>query len=461
MELETILGSAGDFAGAAAWRQACRELAHGPRLAVIGIDGDAAGRLARRLREAFPRLEVEALALDVQGEEDPEEAILGVGDTLLGMHALLWATPVTAALGTRDRLALERLARLAPGRRGVVLTELHLLERVSDEPDREAREVRQRLDARTPEGWPLLDEADLDGWLGGLDLAALARDRRAEVAAVLLQDARRRTDQALAEAEASVERAEALLAEEDAALEQARRHGDRIAAHLLGAMRRRTEQLVLDLRTFLVVLEEDLAPQVAGLADTATLRHVLPHWLDHVVSEWMERQLAAWRAGVLHDVAELRIADAEARRAELLPPALHPAPLRAVADWSRRLAVTAAVGGGAALSVVGLWIPGLLIAGGGLAWSALTRQRREEMTREQLLVSAREAVRRMAVDAERLLAEQLAQIEEELARLGDTRARAVEEERAELRGRLVEQRAFHRARSEELRQVQLALAGGR
>jgi hypothetical protein len=456
--VETALGSAGDFASAAVWRQTCRELASSVRIAVLGLEGETASRLARRLRETHPRVAFSVLTIDAD-DPDQEDASIGMKDAVLGAHAALWATPVTAALGARERRALQSLERIAPRHRAVVLTDIQLLERISDEPEMESRRVRARLSAITPEGWPLVGPDDLGEWIGQVvqDRSSVTRERRVTVARILLDDARARTEASLAESEAAVTRSEELLAAEDAALEEARRRGERIAAHLLASMRTRTEALIVDLRTFLTDLETDLPAQVAEVPDNVTLRRVLPHWLDHVAEDWIGRHLADWRAGVLKDIADVRVEEEEARRAELLPPSLHPAPLRAEAGWGRRLALTAAIGGGAALALFGLWVPGIVVASSGIAWSALFRVD-PAASREKILDSAKAAVRRMAGDAERLLQEQLVQIEAEVTDLGDRSAERVEEERAEMRNRILEQRAYHRTRSEELRQIRDALA---
>ncbi|MBW2254938.1 MAG: hypothetical protein JRI25_10125 [Deltaproteobacteria bacterium] len=455
--METTLGSAGDFAGAAVWRQTCRELTSAVRIAVLGLEGETASRLARRLRETHPRVAFVVLTLDA---EDPEQAAsIGMEDAVLSAHASLWATPVTAALGTRERQALQSLERIAPAHRGVVLTDTQLLERISDDPEAEFDRVRARLSAITPEGWPLVAPDELGEWIDVLvqNRGSVTRERRVGVARILLDDARARTDVSLAESEAAVKHSEELLAAEDVVLEDARRRGERIAAHLLASMRTRTEALIVDLRTFLTDLEKDLDAQIAEVPDTATLRRVLPHWLDHVAEDWIGRHLADWRAGVLKDIADVRVDEEQARRAELLPPSLHPAPLRAEAGWGRRLALTTAIGGGAALALFGLWVPGILVASSGIAWSALFRVD-ASANREKIVDSAKAAVRRMSSDAERLLQEQLVQIEAEVSDLGDRSAEKVERERAEMRNRILEQRAYHRTRSEELRQIRDALA---
>ncbi len=456
--IETALGAAGDFAAAAVWRQACRELASGLRVVVLGLDAEAVARLAERLRAANPRVRFPTATLDPRDPEG-EDAALGAQDALLGAHAALWATPVTAALGAAEREALLRLAPLWPDERAVVLTDVHLLARLADDPEAEAAQVRARLTALAPPGWSLIAVEDLPARLDDL-LArhpALTRARRVAVARALLAEAQDRTRAALAESEAAQAEAEALLDAEDDALDRARRRGERIAAHLLGALHGHTEALLVDLRGFLHTLEGDLPAQIDDVTDLGTARRALPRWLDHVVEAWMSRRLDAWRAAVLADLAEVRIDPEEARRAELLPPTLHPAPLRAEAGWGRRLAITAALGGGAALALVGLLVPGALLAGSGLAVSVLT-QEDAEASRERLVDAARSAVRRMSADAERLLTEQLAQITAELDTLGDREAREAEAGRAALRATLTERRAWHRNRILELRSVLEALA---
>jgi len=452
--VETALGSAGDFAGAALWRSACRDLGSGLRIAVIGTDPDATARLGKRVRDAGRGT---ALVLPL----DPAQAdgLLAVEEALVGAHAAVWATPVTAALGETERDAMARVGRLVPFERAVVIADRHVLDRLSDDPEGEWGQIRARLAVVVPPGWAVVDPTDLDGWIADLDRRrdGLTRDRRVAVARVLLDDARERTAASLAESVSAVDRAEALLGEEDAALDEARRHGERIAAHVLGTVQSHTESLLVDLRAFLSTLENELPSEVAAVDDVVTVRRALPHWLDHVVDGFVTRRLDAWRVGVLADLGEVRIPEEDARRAALWPPALHPAPLRANGGWARRLAVTAALGGGAALALAGLVVPGVFLASVGLAGSALTRED-PDAPRERLIASARAACRRMADDADRLLREQLAQIEAELKTLGDREARAADEARQALRARLVEERAWHRNRARELRQVLDALA---
>src|SRR5690606_1739063 len=117
---------------------------------------------------------------------------LGTQDRLLGAHALLWATPLTAALGTWERKALTALDQAgAPMRRAVVLADAHLLARLSDDPEREGAEVHERVAALLPGGWDLQEEIDVVAWLRAAEdeRDALAAQRRAAVSRLLLTDA--------------------------------------------------------------------------------------------------------------------------------------------------------------------------------------------------------------------------------------------------------------------------------
>jgi hypothetical protein len=300
---------------------------------------------------------------------------------------------------------------------------------MSDDPEREAAEVAERARSLLGADWEILREEG--AWLDALrsDRRGLARSRREAVARVLLGDALWRATEAERAAEVELGRVDALLRSEEDALEAERREGRRVAAHLLGAVRRQTERLLLDLRSFLRSLEADLPAQIEGVPDLETVRTALPHWLHHVVEQWMGERLARWRAELGVDLAELDLRDADLDRAELLVPALHGRPLFRESGWTTRLGVTAAVGGGAALLAFGLWVPGLLALTGGFAWSALGRSAADVSHRRSLTDAAVDAVRQMGADAEHLLRDQLTALEAALERLGDERA----EDRARLR----------------------------
>lgn len=353
----------------------------------------------------------------------------------------------------------------APNRRAVVIADLALLANmVPDEGDpeahqarvaEEAEEVRRRIESLAGETWGVVRDDALSTWVAATKDAHtdLIRDRRQTVADLLLTDALDRARNSVAQAADEVARVEELLAAEDAQLEDARKVGQRVAAHLLGAIRRETESLLVDLGSFLVRLEGDVPAQVEAIEDLDTVRRTLPHWLHHVVEEWMESRLATWRARVLEDLAEVRISDEDLDRAQLLVPALHPPVVGSQAGWTQRIVTTAAVGGGAALIVVGWWMTGLVAVTGGIAWSALGRRAAEAQNRRDLVDTTVDAVRSMAADAEKLLRDQLQAIEDELDRLGDERADAVARDRAVERADLSAQRTARLERQRALQEV--------
>lgn len=460
--VQVALQEAGDHAGAFLWRRICRDLEGDLRVVIAAREASTARRLVARLQAELPSIEWITLHVEAQGDEDSEPVpTLGTQDRLLGAHALLWATPLTAALGTWERKALTALDQAgAPQRRAVVLADSHLLARLSDDPEREGAEVHERVAALLPEGWDLQEENGVVPWLGAAEDArdVLAAERRAVVSGLLLTDALAGLEDQVQRATAELERVEELLGAEDDRLEEARRRGERAAAHMLGAMRRNTEQLLVDLREFLVQLETDLPHQVDAVDDVDVVRRTLAHWLHHVVEAWMSDQLATWRGRVLQELAEVHVDEAEIDRAELLVPALHPPPVRGEAHWTSRIGATAAMGGGAAMMLMGLWVPGLLAVAGGFAWSSFAQRSQEAATRKKLVETAVDAVRQMGHDAERLLADQIAQLEEELDHLGEERAEQVALDRAEQRRELEEQRVRRRARVSELAGIRDTLA---
>ncbi len=451
--IQEALQAAGDPSGAFLWRRVCRDLDGELRVGVVAREDAVASRLLRRLRD--DRVELVPLRVEGAGPDDLTPT-LGAQDRLLGVHAVLWATPATAPLGAEERAGMAAMvAAGAPGRRALVITDLELLERMSDDPEAESRDVLDRVRALAGDDWTVLRADALGDWLATAraQRTELARDRRRTVAGLLLREARRQAEAAVTQAEAEVQRAADLLAVEDGALEDARRRGRRVAAHILGAMRRETQQLLVDLRGFLLELEADLPGQVEAVEALDTVRRTLPHWLHHVVQQWMGDRLASWRARVLEDLAEVALDPEDLERAELLVPSLHPSPVRAEGGWGQRLGVTAAVGGGAAMLLFGLWIPGLLAVTGGLAWSALGRRAAQAANRRALCDAAVDAVRQMGQDAERLLSDQIQALEDELDRLGDDRADVVAQERAVQRAELQAQRTARQERARALRDI--------
>ncbi|MCB9695231.1 MAG: hypothetical protein H6738_00420 [Alphaproteobacteria bacterium] len=436
--IQEALEAGGDAATAFLWRRVCRDLDGELRIGVAGRDEALVARTVR----ALARPDLELVTLRLEGDAAEIGPTLGAQDRLLGVHALLWVTPVGAPLGAEERAGLEALVGSgAPARRAVLLGDTELLARMSDDPEAEAAEVASRARALVGRDWTVLQ--DTDAWLATArgERLVLTRARRKEVAHLLLGDALRRAREAEEQAAAELGRVDALLGAEDAALEEERRKGRRVAAHLLGAVRRQTERLLLDLRAFLRQLEADLPAQVEAVPDLDVLRRALPHWLHQVVEHWMTDRLARWRADLVADLAELELDDDDVDRAELLVPALHGKPLKHESGWATRLGVTATIGGGAALLAIGLWLPGLLAVTGGLAWSALGRSSAVAAHRRGLLDASVEAVRQMAGDADRLLRDQIEALELALQQLGDERAEELARERADQRAQLRDERA--------------------
>src|SRR5690606_37782359 len=142
---------------------------------------------------------------------------------------------------------------------------------------------RERVASLVPEGWLLDEESTVAARLQELAprRAALVLERQRAVSRLLLLAALRSLDDRLARAREELERVEELLAGEQAHLDHVRRRGDRAAAHMLGAMRRNTEQMLVDLREFLVRAEGDLPAQVEAVDDVDVVRRTLAHWLNH------------------------------------------------------------------------------------------------------------------------------------------------------------------------------------
>jgi hypothetical protein len=454
--IQEALEEAGDPAGAFLWRRVCRDLDGDLRIGVISRDEAVTSRTMRELRASAFGERVELVPMRLEAEGDMLAPTLGAVDRLLSVHALVWATPTTAPLGAEERAGMEAVVEAgAPDQRIVLLADEGLLAQMADDPEAELGEVLVRVRALCGEDWPVERVASVGPFVErlGSDRVAITRTRRRAVANVLLRDALARAEHAVAGATEEVDRVQGLLQAEDDKLDAERRRGRRTAAHLLGAMRRQTEHLLMDLRSFLHRLELDLPDQVASVRSVVTLRHTLPHWLHHVVERWMIDRLSSWRAAVLADLSELELAEADLDRAELLVPALHTAPVRSERGWGQRLGVTAAVGGGAALVAFGMWIPGLLAVTTGIAWSALGRQAAQASTRRGLIDAATDAVRQMGQDADRLLRDQIRSLEDELERLGDHRALDLAQTRLEQRASLVRERDVRQQRLDGLREV--------
>ncbi len=445
--VQELLTEVGDHAGAFLWRRVCRDLEGPLRVALLARD-DATARLARL---ALDGLDLELVAVPL-ADEEADAMGLGLTDRLLGCHAALAVTPYANALGSAEREQLEALDPLAlPQHRRLALVGRELLERLSDHPDEEAAQVQERARAVAPDHWPVSDTADARAWLEAAPAQrrAWAAEQRRQVARLLLRDALQHRREQASRARDELAQVESLLQAEDDALDEARKAGRRAAAHVLGAVRRETERLLVDLRDFLLMVEADLPEQLASVDDLPTLRRTVPHWLQHVVEGWIAERLSTWRADVEADLAEVGLTDADAAHAELLVPALFPAPVASEGGWAGRIGATVGLGGGAALALAGLWIPALIAATGGLAWSALGRAARTAESQRKLLEASVQAVRSMGDDAERLLRDQIRHVEQELDELGEERASELATARQGARRDLAARRAQRQAELEQ------------
>jgi len=433
--VHVALEAAGDTTSALLWRRVCSDLTGPLTVGLLSADASALRHL-RSLVEALDNADVRWVEVPV--DDDATGPSLGAEDRLLACHVVLAATSYTRALGSEERTRLAALAPVAPGARQVVLVGRNLLDRVSDRPEEEAAEVLERAQAVAPEGWPVVPETELADWLGPLlaDRAPLTRARTTQVAALLLEGAAESLDAEWARHDA--ERAEVirLLDGEDEALDAARKEGRRTAAHVLAAVRRHTDTLLVELRAFLTELERDVPDQAESIDALPILRRALPHWLHHVVETWLAERLERWRRELAADLEEVGVDKALATRAELVVPAMAPGPVHADGSWTSRLGATAAMGGGAALLLAGLWFPAILAVTGGLAWSTLGRTARDAESRRNVVEAAVEALRAMADDAERLLTDQLDHVEKRLADLEEEAAEDHSEARRAIRERL-------------------------
>ncbi|MBT3219727.1 MAG: hypothetical protein HN348_11595, partial [Proteobacteria bacterium] len=320
-QVEKALKTAGDSANAFLWRRICRHLSGKLRIGIAGRDEGTVRRLIQQVAEQ--NKEVRWVQLLIDDLEDPG---LGMQDAMLGAHALLWATPLAAALGSEERECLTKLHELGcPEQRAVFLADSHLLSRITDDPEREAKEVRRRVTNLIDDSWHVCDETELPGWITQKQkqLSQLASQRRRAVGRLLLAEARQTAEEAVFKADHDVVEVELLLTQKDAALTKARQRGERTAAHMLGTMRRHTEQLLVDLRAFLEALEQRLQAEIAEVDQAELVRQTLPHWLNHVVEHWMRQRLDQWTVDVMTELKEGRITEEDAQRAQLLIPALH------------------------------------------------------------------------------------------------------------------------------------------
>ncbi len=419
MSMETWLREEGDAAGELLWRRQAEALAGPLRIGVAGCDPGVVGRVAQRVGPSAVPVVVDAGGVPA-----------GVEDRILGVHALLWVTPAGAVLGAEERGILDIL-RGVPDDRVLVLGDLHLLERLVDDPEAEQAELIARAEAVSP--WGVVDDAV--AWARAREADPELRERRRRSLARLLgDDARTRAIARKASAEAAMETHRAALAADDERIDGVRRDAHLAAGHLLGAQKRRVEELLVALTSFLVELERALPAEIDGVADPDLAQRALPHWLASVVGGWLGDRLEEGAAAVRADLAGV-VSEEDLAAVALVLPAVHPAEIRGEAQWGSRLGSTAAFGGGAALVLLGLWIPGLVALAGGVALSAAGERGRAEATRERLVETGTVAIRRLGEDAGRLMREQLGWIGREIERLAEVRVDVARQARADLRAR--------------------------
>ncbi|MFT7520960.1 MAG: hypothetical protein ACI9MC_003111 [Kiritimatiellia bacterium] len=452
--VDEVLRVRSDGGPSVVWRRTCQELTSGPRVAVAALTAGAATRVVRRLAKSHAEVSWVAVGLDLGDNDSPG---LGVLDALYGVHAVIWATSAGQPMGARERRALQAIDDASgPSVRAVVLVDTLVLDRISDDPDAELSDVRDRITALVSTEWTVLVESEGDpsvpSWVHGVQsgVSSLARGRMVRVAQSLLRDARLDLEHQVGNQASELSRYEALRAREDEALDRARAVGKRAAAHTLAAMKRRTEELLNDLRTFLTELERSVDSQINAVGDPAAARRVLPHWIEHVVQGWLRDRLAQWRLQVLGDLRHVRVAEEALAQVSLLTPALHPAPFPSEGRWNRALGLSAGVGGGLALAAFGLWVPALVALGGGVAWSVVTRDNKST-SQAKLVERARGALRKLGTEAESVLADQLQRFEDQLATLGDDRASRLAAERRDERAAVEARVLRHHALLEDAR----------
>ncbi|MEM6929643.1 MAG: hypothetical protein AAF602_22070, partial [Myxococcota bacterium] len=167
--VQEALQAAGDPAGAFLWRRVCRDLNGELRIGVVAKDESVAQRLVRKLGSPEHVQWVTLRADDAESDEGPT---LGTQDRMLGVHALVWATPAVAPLGGEERRGMAALVEAgAPNRRAVAIADLALLANmVPDEGDadvhaakvaEEAVEVEKRIESLAGETWTVVRGDDL------------------------------------------------------------------------------------------------------------------------------------------------------------------------------------------------------------------------------------------------------------------------------------------------------------
>lgn len=403
------------------WLHAAQHLAGPVRIGVVATDTALRDRAVLRLRTEHPAVHWEPLTLPA----DPEAVDLGTRTRSLGVHALIWVTPASQPWTDRDRTAYAAAdAWPRPERTAIWVTEWALIARMADDPDAESAEVMGRVRDRLGDAGCVVDDAEVVTWVDGTTrgMSDLHVQRSQQVSAALIADAQARLDTQLGVIASQLADVESALKAEDAAQEHIRKQAQRAATLVLATVKRNTEALMVDLGAFLVALEQRLPEEVEAVGDLALAQRLLPHWLQAVVERWTRDRLARWRLQVNQDIEALPLDEGDLRSVALVTPYLHPGPVHLPDDWTTKLGTTATLGGATVLLVMGLWLPGIVAAGGGLLWSQLRPMRNVEAHTEALVRAGQQRLQRMHCESHAALSDQVERLDDTLRQLGDERA---------------------------------------
>ena len=421
-----------DPAAAFTWLAVSQDLAGPLRIGVVSLDTALRDRAINRMRSQ--RSDVQWVPLTLP--DDPKEIEPGVRARSLGLHALIWTTPASQPWTERDRVAWGVAAQWPlPNRTVVLLDEWELVERMSDDPEVESKAILERVHTRIDGDSMVLHERGLEAWLHdtvdrGGDLRS---ERRQHVARALLEGTHQRLQQRHLRSLEQWSRLQDALADEDAELLKAQQQGQRAAGLLLATLKRQTESLMLDLGAFLVELEHRLREEVDAVQDADLAQRLLPHWLQTVVERWTRDRLARWRLEVSEEMQALPLTDDDIRSVALVPPYLHPGPMRFPQDWTSKIGTTASLGGATMLLAMGLWLPGLVAAGGGLVWAQVRQSRSADDRTDSLIQAGKLKLRAMHDESRQALQDQVDSLDASLRSLGQRRADTLRQQRAHAR----------------------------
>ena len=334
-----------------------------------------------------------AVALLGAGALELPEGVTTVSVEHLGaalpVHAALFRTPYAAALGSDDRALIAERGVLPLA---VVLTERSTLEQLSDDPEREAQEVLDRVRSLVPPGVPVLTESEVDAWLASLTNSDQLAERRSTLALHLIDQANAHRSARLSQIVARRAAIAEQLAELDSRVRAAARGGEHVASGVRAATMTAGEALQADLDAFFQQLRISLPRELNALEDWRSLRTHLGPWLQHVITAGIEQALANWTARLLAEVGPLLSEDEQQNALGGDATEVELATLADVTGWRDRLPIALGLGGGVALVAIGQVIPGAITMFSSLAWRSATHEARLASRRDALLDSAQTVV---------------------------------------------------------------------